>query len=110
MGADSMNELYIQRSSTVAFRRLGDEAIAMSASNSTVFSLNEVATVLWESADGLTPLSEIVQRFICQKFDVEPEEAMRDAEEFAHKLAQHGILLVSDQPFKLSKSCAAGSI
>jgi hypothetical protein len=93
-----MTEKYISRSSAVAARQLGGEMIIMSAADSTLFSLNETATVIWQAADGNTPLSEIVRLHICQEFDVEPERAYRDAAELAEELARHGILLLSDEP------------
>ena len=99
-----MSELYLQRSPSAAFRRLGQECIVMSATDSTLFSLNEVATVLWESADGFTPLSQIVRDSICTEFDVEHGQALGDAEQFARALAQRGILLLSEQPV-LQASC-----
>jgi hypothetical protein len=70
----------------------------MSAVDSTFFTLNEVATLIWQAADGRTPLSEIVTRKICPEFDVNPDQAGRDAEQFVNDLSQHGILLVSEQP------------
>jgi len=70
----------------------------MSAVDSTFFTLNEVATAIWRAADGRTPLEEIVEREVCRDFEVEPEEARRDAEQFVSELSQHGILLVSDEP------------
>jgi len=37
----------------------------MSATDSTLFTLNEVASLIWKSADGATPLWEIVKsRFV----------------------------------------------
>ena len=93
-----MIDKYIARSSAVAARQLGGEMIVMSAADSTLFSLNETATVIWLAADGKTPLSEIVQLHVCQEFDVEPEQAYRDAAELAEELARHGILLLSDEP------------
>jgi Coenzyme PQQ synthesis protein D (PqqD) len=93
-----MNEIYIHRSSTVAARELGGEMIIMSATDSTLFSLNETATVLWQAADGKTSLREIVELRICQEFNVEPEEAYRDATELAQELAVMGILSLSDGP------------
>jgi len=71
----------------------------MSATDSTVFSLNEVATLIWQAADGKTSLSEIVSSHICPEFDVDPALAARDAEQFVDELSKHGILLVSDHPF-----------
>ena len=93
-----MNQKYIARSSAIAARKLGDEMIVMSALNSTLFTLNEVATVIWQAADGQTPLSDIVQKTVCEEFDVEPELAYQDAEALVNDLAGHGILLVSEQP------------
>jgi len=72
----------------------------MSTVDSTFFTLNEVASVIWQAADGLTPLSEIVDRTVCREFAVEPEQARQDAEQFVTELSEHGILLVSDQPIQ----------
>ena len=93
-----MAETYIARSKKIAARNLGGEMMIMSAVDSTFFSLNEVATAIWEAADGKTPLSQIVDQRVCTEFEVEPEQARRDAEEFVAQLSQHGILLVSDCP------------
>ena len=93
-----MNQKYIARSSAIAARKLGDEMIVMSALNSTLFTLNEVATLIWQAADGTTPLSDIVERTVCRQFDVAPEVAYQDAETLVNDLAGHGILLVSEQP------------
>jgi hypothetical protein len=93
-----MTERYIARSSAIAARMLGGEMMIMSAVDSTFFTLNEVATVIWQSADGKTPLSQIVGERVCGEFEVDPESASRDAIEFVDQLAQHGVLTVSDQP------------
>jgi hypothetical protein len=95
-----MSETYIARSTAIAARMLGGEMMIMSALNSTFFTLNEVATVIWQAADGHTSLSEIVQRRVCQEFEIEPEIARRDAEQFVNELSEHGILLVSDNPIE----------
>jgi len=92
-------EKYIARSSAIAARLLGGEMMIMSAVDSTFFTLNEVATAIWQAADGRTPLSEIVKTRVCQDFDVDLETASHDAEHFVGELSAHGILLVSDQPF-----------
>jgi hypothetical protein len=74
----------------------------MSAVDSTFFTLNEVATMIWQAADGRTPLSDIVTGKICPEFEVDAEQAGRDAEQFVNDLSQHGILLVSEQPIPAS--------
>ena len=99
-----MSTLYIARSPRVAARSLGGEMMIMSGRDSTLFSLNEVATVIWEAADGLTALDDIVEHRICQEFDVELAEALRDAEALAEALAERGIFLLSDKPFLTPRS------
>jgi hypothetical protein len=98
-----MAETYIARSSAIAARMLGGEMMIMSAQDSTFFTLNEVATAIWQAADGHTPLSEIVERRVCEEFEIEPELARRDAEEFVSQLSEQGILLLSDQPIPDTK-------
>lgn len=102
-----MSERYVARSTAVASRILGGGMVIMSALDSTLFSLSEVATVIWQSADGRTPLSEIARR-ICAEFDVAPDTAYLDAEAFVDDLARHGILFVADQPIPFAEGGDAG--
>jgi hypothetical protein len=99
MGADDMNaQRFVSRSTAIAARVLGDQTMVMSAANSTLFTLDEVATVIWEAADGATPLEEIVTKKVCAQYDITPEVALKDAEVLVEQLAEHGLLLLSDQP------------
>ncbi len=93
-----MSETYIAASKVVAARKLAGEMMVMNSLDSTFFTLNEVATLIWQAADGHTPLREIVRNTVCEQFDVSPEEAMADAEQLVADLSGHGILRVSDQP------------
>ncbi|PYX89947.1 MAG: hypothetical protein DMG68_03500 [Acidobacteria bacterium] len=93
-----MSPKYIAKSTAIAARMLGGEMMIMSAVDSTFFTLNPVASVIWQAADGRTPLSEIVATKVCEEFDVEREAAQHDAEQFVNQLSQHGILLVSEEP------------
>jgi hypothetical protein len=81
-----------------AARELGGEMIIMSAVNSTLFTLNEVASLIWKSADGATSLQEIVNERVCAEFNVDPSVAMADAERLVGELAEHGLLVVADHP------------
>lgn len=92
------NHRYVARSTSIAARALGDETMIMSATTSTLFTLNEVASVIWQAADGVTPLDQIVTTKICAQFDIAPELALKDAEALVEDLASHGILLLSDKP------------
>ena len=95
-----MSELYVARHPAVAWRRLEDEVIVMAAQESLLFTLNEVAAEIWEAADGRTPLAAIVRDRICQKFEVDFEQAYRDAEELLQALAERGIVLLSEAPLE----------
>ena len=104
-----MSEKYVARSPAVAARRFDDEMIVMSSVDSTLFNLSEVAAVIWQAADGQTPLSAIVRDRVCSAFDVAPDEAYRDAEAFVDDLASHGILQVSASPIQDASSAAGES-
>ena len=93
-----MSETYIARSSAIAARLLAGEMMVMNSVDSTFFTLNEVATAIWQAADGHTPLREIVETRICTEFEMSRDQAEKDAAEFVAELSQHGILLVSDRP------------
>ena len=95
-----MSPVYIARTREVAARMIDGEMMIMSARDSTLFNLNATATAIWQAADGITPLTEIVQRSVCAHFEVDPVVAMTDAEELVHRLAQHGILKLSDLPIE----------
>ena len=99
-----MSETYIARSSAIAARMLAGEMMVMNSTDSTFFTLNEVATAIWQAADGRTPLREIVRNSVCEQFDVDPEQAQTDAEQFVAELSTHGILLVSDRPMAAEAS------
>src|ERR1700688_2220593 len=90
--------IYIARSSAIAARALAGEMMVMNSANSTFFTLNQVATAIFQAADGRTPLREIVRDRICEQFDVDPEQALTDAEQFVAELSSHGILLISSEP------------
>lgn len=93
-----MSKLYVARDARSAVRVLDGEAMVMSGRDSTLFSLNKTATVIWQAADGKTPLDEIVEHLVCQEFDVEFNSALQDAESLARELAGHGILHISEEP------------
>ncbi len=95
-----MKDTYIRRSADTAARRIGDETMVLAVADSTLFSLNETASVLWEAADGTTPLRTIVENQIVAGFAVDSETAYRDALELVAELGRRGILEVADQPLE----------
>jgi hypothetical protein len=92
--------IYVARATNVAARMIGGEMMIMSGRDSSLFSLNPTAAAIWLAADGVTPLAALVETHICADYEVEPAEALRDAEEMVRDLASHGILRVSDSPIE----------
>src|ERR1700674_355247 len=90
--------IYIARSSAIAARALAGEMMVMNSADSTFFTLNPVATAIFQAADGRTPLRDIVRDRVCEQFDVDPEKAQADPEQVVPEISGHGILLVSSQP------------
>lgn len=103
MGLDPVKACYVTKSPTIASRELGGEVIIMSAVDSTLFTLNDVASLIWKSADGATSLQEIVEKHICIEFDVDPSVALADAERLVSGLAERGLLMVTDHPVKQTR-------
>jgi hypothetical protein len=90
-------ERYVGRNPQTAWRVYDGEAVILLADDSTLNTLNAVGTLIWEAADGKTPLSAIVAR-ICEEFEVERAEAERDAAAFIETLGRRGLVNVSDTP------------
>ena len=88
---------YLSRSKDIAARTLGEDTIIMSTLDSSIFMLNGTGTLIWNSADGRTPLSSII-RSIVTEFDVTNDQARADAEEFITGLVDHRILSISETP------------
>ena len=92
-----MSDLVVAREERLAARRVAGEMVILSADDSSLYVLNELGTMLWEAADGVTPLRDIVERVVCTEFDVDRETGLRDAEAFVRQLAEHGVLRIGER-------------
>lgn len=90
-----MSEVYLTQSPRTAWRVYDGEAVVLCSDDSTLNTLNAVGTLIWESADGKTPVNAIVAS-ICEAFDVDPEQAERDTLVFIAKLGERGLVTVSE--------------
>jgi hypothetical protein len=93
-----MKVRYVARNPMVAARELGGEMVIMSAVDSTLFTLDDVATAIWKALDGVTPLHEVIEQKLQVQYEIESEVAAADVESFVEELAGRGILLISDEP------------
>jgi hypothetical protein len=88
---------YILREPKVAARRVGTEMVILGLQDSTLFTLNEIAGVIWESADGSRSLDQIVAKIV-NEFEVEREVAYADAVAFINAMASHSMIHLADHP------------
>jgi hypothetical protein len=95
-----MPERYPTKNPETAWRVYDGQAAILCPDDSTLNTLNGVGTLIWEAADGRTPLSVIVAR-ICAEFDVEPARAEQDASAFVDTLCRRGLLTVSQSPHEV---------
>jgi hypothetical protein len=95
-----LTDLFIAREARLAARRVAGEMVILSADDSSLYVLNELGTLLWEAADGRTPLRQIVDHVVCTEFDVDAATGLQDAESFLRQLAGYGILHVSNTPIQ----------
>jgi hypothetical protein len=92
-----MPERYPAQNPRAAWRVYDGRAVIITPEDSRLHSLNEVGTLVWEAADGRTPVTEIVAR-VCGEFDVTAERAAADVDAFVEDLVGRGLLSVGTAP------------
>ncbi len=92
-----MPDRYPAQNPRVAYRVLDGSAVLVNPDDSTLYTLNPVATRIWEMADGQLPVSEIALR-LCGEFEVEQVTALRDTEVFLLAFQAKGLLTFADPP------------
>jgi hypothetical protein len=86
------------RSDSVVSREIAGERVLVpirreAADLESIFVLNEVASFVWDRLDGQHSLQEI-QQALLDSFDVSPDEAEADIQEFLAQLSESGLLHV----------------
>ena len=81
INSTSLAEIY-KKSDWIVSRRIGGEAVLVPIRNNvgdldSIYALNETAALVWESLDGLQPLSQVLDRLI-EDFEVKYVEAEKD--------------------------------
>jgi hypothetical protein len=76
----------------VVVRRVGDESVVVPVRNrvgdlDSLFTLNDVASRIWELLDGRRPLNAVVDT-ICEEFEVTPDVAAKDANDLIRTLEE----------------------
>lgn len=89
--------LYIRQNPDTPARTIDGEAIVITPADSTLHTLNETATFIWDRADGSRTLEQIAAELI-EEFDVEPDALRDDALRFVQDAVRRGLVLVSEAP------------
>jgi hypothetical protein len=80
------------RSERLAWRRAGDEVIALDLERSEYLSVNATAAHLWEALSAGANRAQLV-RLLCTYFDVAPEIAGADVDLLLEQLDEAGLLV-----------------
>jgi hypothetical protein len=78
-------------------RTIDGEAIVITPADSTLHTLNDTATFIWDRADGKKTLATIAAEMESE-FDVDAETLRKDALSFVEDAVKRGLLLATDQP------------
>lgn len=89
------------KGSDVVARRIGGETIlvpvrAHVAELDSVYTLNEVGSLIWDRLDGHTKPDQIAEA-VCKAYNVRPDEATRDLREFLRSLEAEGLIRPSSE-------------
>jgi hypothetical protein len=61
-----------------------------------IYTLNEVGTLIWELIDGKNNISEIAEA-VCNNYEVTPEEAIKDTFDFLRSAEEAGLIRCAKQ-------------
>ena len=84
-------ESKIQRQKDVAWRMIDGEAVIITPADSTMHTLNDVGTRIWELMTGTRSLREVAG-VLCAEFEVDRERAEKDTLWFTECLAKKGLI------------------
>jgi hypothetical protein len=90
-------DAYPAQNPRAAWRVYDHEAVIVSPDDSSLHTLNEVGTFVWQAADGATSVADIV-RGLCETFDVTTARAEDDLRRFLDELTGRGLLTIADAP------------
>lgn len=83
-------ELYTRNPRT-AWTEFEDKTFVISADDSTLHELNTTGTFIWRQAEQRVSKDEIATR-LSKEFDVDPEQALTDVDQFVGQLLSKGLL------------------
>ena len=89
--------MYIRQNPDTPARTIDGEAIVITPADSTLHTLNDTATFIWDRADGTRTLEAIAAEMV-DEFEVDTDTLRKDALAFVEEAVKRGLLLTSDDP------------
>ena len=89
--------LYLKQNPDTPARTIDGEAIVITPHDSTLHTLNDTGTFIWDRADGTRTLEQIAQELLLE-FEVDEAELRQDAIAFVEEAVQRGLMLVAERP------------
>ncbi|HEY4222977.1 MAG TPA: PqqD family protein [Myxococcota bacterium] len=89
--------LYLRQNPETPARTIEGEAIVITPADSTLHTLNDTATFIWDRSDGTRTLEAIAAEMI-DAFDVDGDTLKRDALAFVQDAVKRNLLLISEHP------------
>jgi hypothetical protein len=86
----AQDDRFIRNSGTIT-GRLHDEIVMMDIDQGKYFSLNPVATSIWDLLEKPLNISELCAR-LEEEYDVDPEECKRDVSEHLKEMSRLGLV------------------
>jgi hypothetical protein len=87
--------LYPIRDMHAVWRDITGEVVIAAHNSQTICVLNKTASLIWTLADGTRQVKDIVAE-VCSGFEVTPEQARVDVEEFCRQLLEAGLISMNN--------------
>ena len=88
---------YIAQNPDTPARTIDGEAIVITPHDSTLHTLNETATYIWDRANGTRTLEQIAEEML-DAFDIDADTLRADALAFVETAVEKGLILASEEP------------
>ena len=91
---------YIKENNNFVTRDIAGETIIVPVRSNasdldSIYTLNELGTMIWKLINGRTSVSQIIET-VCNEYDIAPEVAKKDVEEFLHSIEVAGLIRPKD--------------
>ena len=83
------------RDKRLVWRDIAGEVVIAERDSNTIRVLNKTASFIWTLADG-TKHTEAIAAELCKRFEVAPEQARVDVDEFCQQLLEAGLISMNN--------------